>query len=229
MRADPSLDAHTLVPRRLRAIVFDWDGTLADSTAIIAASLQRACADLSIPVPDDRAARHVIGLGLADALNHVAPSLAVERYPELADRYRVHFLSRDPEIPLFPGVRELLQELQDAGYRMGIATGKSRVGLDAALAHQDIARFFATTRCADEGRPKPHPDMLHFVMGALGAGAGESVMIGESHDVQMARSAGVAAVAVSYGAHAADELMKLHGVPLMHSIAQLRQWLAVNG
>src|SRR5512132_1445540 len=105
-----------LSPRRFRLLAFDWDGTLADSTSIIASSLQRACADVGEPVPCETDARFVIGLGLADALRHVAPNLAPERWPELTDRYRYHYLSRDGEIPLFDGVRELLAELDSAGF-----------------------------------------------------------------------------------------------------------------
>lgn len=218
------------VPRRFRAIVFDWDGTLADSTAIIATALQRACGDLRIRVPDERAARHVIGLGLADALRHIAPDLAVDRHPELAARYREHFLARDPEIPLFAGARELLHALRGAGYRLGIATGKTRRGLDRALAQQGIAELFECTRCADEGRPKPDPEMLVCVMGRMGVAQRETLMIGDtSHDILMARNAGVPALAVGYGAHAVDDLMKLEGVPLVHSISQLGHWLSVHG
>ena len=225
-----TVSATRLVPRNFRAIVFDWDGTLADSTAIIAASLQRACADLNIPVPDDRAARHVIGLGLADALRHVAPGLAVDRHSDLAVRYRMHFLERDPGIPLFDGIPDLLRDLRAAGYRLAIATGKTRRGLDRALQQQRIEDMFECTRCADESEPKPHPEMLECVMARLGVMAVQTLMVGDTtHDIRMARSAGVAALAVSYGAHAADDLVRLDGVPLVHSVPQLRQWLSTNG
>ena len=116
--------AADFAPRRFRFIVFDWDGTLADSTAIIADSLQQACRDLGEPVPDDVDARFVIGLGLADALRHVAPALPRERYPDLAARYRYHYLARDERIALFDGVREMLAELDAAGFLLGVATGK---------------------------------------------------------------------------------------------------------
>lgn len=225
-----SVEPATLHPRRFRFIVFDWDGTLADSTVIIASAIQRACQDMGLPVPDDRAARHVIGLGLADALRHVAPDLPVERYPDLALRYRDHYLSRDPEIPLFEGAAELLHELHRAGYMLGIATGKSRRGLDRALAQQGLSDFFQHTRCADEGQPKPHPDMLHCLMGQAQVAPIETLMIGDtSHDVGLARNAGAAIVAVSYGAHALDDLRLLHDVPIVHSLTELRDWIARNG
>src|SRR3954470_16266001 len=139
------------MPRQFRFLVFDWDGTLADSTALIASALQKACADLGEPVPDDVRSRHVIGLGLADALAHVAPDLAPERHPELAARYRHHYFAADAQIPLFEGAREMLDELVDAGFLLAVATGKTRLGLNRALAHQGIANRFVATRCADEG------------------------------------------------------------------------------
>ena len=224
-RVEPALQ-----PRRFRLVIFDWDGTLADSTTIIAQSLQRACADVGIAVPADRAALHVIGLGLSDALQQVAPDLPPERYPDLALRYRTHYLARDPDIPLFAGAIELLRDLRAAGYLLAVATGKTRKGLDRALAQQNAVELFHHTRCADEGQPKPHPDMLHRIMEHAGVTADETLMIGDtSHDVMLAQNAGVAAVAVSYGAHAADDLRERHHVPIVHSIPELREWLARNG
>ena len=216
-------------PRRFPFVVFDWDGTLADSTAIIAEAIQRACRDVGEPVPDDTAARYVIGLGLADALRHVAPGLPVERHRELGLRYRDHYLARDPEIPLFQGARELLAELNDAGFLLGIATGKSRVGLDRALAQQGIAHRFVATRCADEGHPKPHPDMLIELMDKVGVSRWETLMIGDTtHDLELAHNAGTAAVAVAYGAHETDGLAKMSPLATVHSIAELTAWLREN-
>src|SRR5664279_4125772 len=137
--------------RRFNLIVFDWDGTLADSTTMIAEVLQQACRDLGLPVPDDVAARYVIGLGLADAMKLVAPELPRERYPELGARYRDHYLARESEIPLFAGARELLAELDAAGYLLAVATGKTRAGLARALESNGLANAFHATRCADEG------------------------------------------------------------------------------
>jgi phosphoglycolate phosphatase len=216
--------------RRFSLIVFDWDGTLVDSTGIIAACLQEACRDVGEPVPDDLAARYVIGLGLRDALTHVAPDLPVERYPELSARYRDHYLARDPQIPLFDGARALLDDLARAGYLLGVATGKTRVGLDRALAAHALHERFHATRCADEGRPKPHPDMLLHLMGRLRVPAQRTLMIGDTtHDLEVARGAGASAVAVAYGAHEPEGLAALGPLATVHSIAELRAWLASNG
>ncbi len=213
-------------PRRFRLIVFDWDGTLADSTAIIAESIQAACRDIGEPPPDDIAARYVIGLGLADALRLIAPALITERHSDLAARFRHHYLTRDPEIPLFDGAKELLSELGTAGHLMAVATGKTRTGLDRALIANGLQQRFDATRCADEGFPKPHPDMLLHLMDRLGVTPEETLMVGDTtHDLQLARNAGTAAIAVAYGAHAASGLTKLSPLALLHSVGELRAWL----
>jgi phosphoglycolate phosphatase len=218
-----------LSPRRFRLLVFDWDGTLADSAAIIATAIQSACSDLELAVPDDTAARYVIGLGLADALRHVAPELSVAEHARFSDRYRHHYLSQDPQIGLFPGAVELLGELRDAGFLLAVATGKTRVGLDRALSQQGIAHCFIASRCADEGQPKPHPDMLLHLMARMQIAPSATLMIGDtSHDLELARNAGVAAVAVTYGAHHRDRLLPCKPLATVHSILELRQWLAAN-
>lgn len=215
--------------RRFRLLVFDWDGTLADSTAIIAGAIQQACMDLGLPVPDDAAARFVIGLGLADALRHVAPTLPASEHPRLSERYRHHYLARDPEIPLFAGAREMLAELDQRGFLLAIATGKSRVGLTRALTQQGLAHRFVASRCADEGFPKPHPDMLLSLMDRCGAEAAETLMIGDTtHDMELARNAGANAVAVTYGAHDATGLAGFSPLATVSSVRELREWLSAN-
>ena len=212
--------------RRYRLLVFDWDGTLADSTAIIAQALQSACRDVGEPVPDDASARFVIGLGLADAIAHVAPALPVERHPELSLRYRHHYLARDPEIPLFDGARELLDELASEGFLLAVATGKTRIGLDRALAASGLAARFHATRCADESRPKPDPDMLLHLIARFRVAPGATLMIGDTtHDLELARAAGADALAVAYGAHPPDGLAAAKPLATVHSIGELREWL----
>lgn len=230
-RADPQQQHGTSPqerPGRLPydVVVFDWDGTLADSAAIIAQAIRNACRDLRLTVPDDAAARYVIGLGLADALAHVAPDLPVERHPELAARYREHYLAKDPDIPLFEGARELLEGLRLRGHRLAVATGKSRVGLDRALRQSGLAPLFAATRCADEGRPKPHPDMLLHLMERLDVRPERTLMIGDTtHDLDLAANAGVDCVAVAYGAHHREAFHKHRPVAVVGSIEDLTAWL----
>src|SRR5271168_2257584 len=128
--------------RRFELIVFDWDGTLMDSTSTIASSIQRACADLGLPVPSDEQASHVIGLGLSDALAHAVPDLPPHQLPRMLERYRHHYLSRDAELVLFGGARELLAELRAAGHALAVATGKTRVGLARSLEQSGLSESF---------------------------------------------------------------------------------------
>lgn len=222
-RGDLSAECGT----RYRLIVFDWDGTLVDSTQLIAVSIQAACRDLGLAVPSCERARHVIGLGLDDALRLVAPALPPARYGELAMRYRHHFVLGDAGIPLFPGVRPMLQALEDGGALLAIATGKSRRGLARALEQQTIGRHFVASRCADEGFAKPHPDMLEHLIGLTGVRREEAVMIGDTtHDLEMARNAGVDAVAVTYGAHPRQQLERLAPLAIVDSPQDLHRWLA---
>ncbi len=207
-------------------IVFDWDGTLMDSTAHIARSIQAACRDLGLPVPADAAARYVIGLGLRDALQIAAPTLDPADYPRLAERYRYHYLVKDAQTELFAGVRDLLGELRAQGYLLAVATGKSRVGLNRALDEVRLTSVFDGTRCADETFSKPHPAMLHELTRELGQDLDRTVMIGDTtHDLQMATNAGAAGVAVTYGAHPADALAKLEPRFVAESVAALADWL----
>lgn len=218
------------MPRRFDLIVFDWDGTLLDSAAAIVLAIQLACRDLGVAEPDDAGARQVIGLGLVDALATAVPALPPARYRELAERYRYHYLSRDHDLALFDGTAELLAELHSRGHTLAIATGKSRLGLDRALAHSGLGQWFHATRCADECHSKPHPEMLLELMEALVAEPGRTLMIGDTtHDLQMARNAGVAALAVGFGAHPAELLQAEYPVALASSTAELAHWLRLNG
>lgn len=207
-------------------LVFDWDGTLMDSAAAIAESLQAACAELALPVPDDTQARYVIGLGLTDAMKHILPDLPPAEYPKVVDRYRIHFLKRDGGTTLFRGAAEMIRELHDAGFQLAIATGKSRRGLDRALAATGIGGFFQTTRCADEGFAKPHPGMLTAVIDTLAGEVETTVMIGDTtHDLEMANAAGVGGVAVTYGAHEREALADCRPLAMIDDVSGLRDWL----
>ncbi|OYU74697.1 MAG: HAD family hydrolase, partial [Burkholderiales bacterium PBB5] len=145
----------TARPRRFDLVVFDWDGTLYDSTALIARCIQSACAELGLPVPSDEAASHVIGLGLTEALQYVAPDLPPQRYPELGQRYRQHYIRRQDELVLFPGTLDMLHALKARNHWLAVATGKSRRGLDDALHAVELRGLFDGTRTADETAGKP--------------------------------------------------------------------------
>ncbi|MBI1173735.1 MAG: HAD-IA family hydrolase [Sideroxydans sp.] len=215
--------------KRYELIVFDWDGTVMDSTAVIAGSIQAACRDLELPVPSDEAARHVIGMGLKDALRHAVPEAPEDMYEPLADRYRRHFLAQDASIPLFAGARETIAGLHEAGHALAVATGKSRNGLDRALLNSDMDRYFQASRTADETFSKPHPAMLLELMDEFGMRPEQVLMIGDTtHDLKMAENAGVDALGLTHGAHPEEHLSMLRTVALLNNFAELRDWLEEN-
>ncbi|MBI3286017.1 MAG: HAD-IIIA family hydrolase [Burkholderiales bacterium] len=215
-----------MAKKQFDLIVFDWDGTLMDSTATIVQCIQAAAKDLGLPVPHEDAASYVIGLALADAMQVVMPDVDPKYYPRMVERYRYHYLAKDHELPLFAGVREMLAELSQDGYFLAVATGKSRVGLSRALHTAKLLSVFDATRCADETFSKPHPAMLQELTRELGQDIKRTLMIGDTtHDLQMAGNAGAAALAVEYGAHDTASLLELNPIFSAKSVQELHQWL----
>jgi phosphoglycolate phosphatase len=213
---------------RFQLLVFDWDGTLIDSAAAIVESLQAACTDIGLETPSTEAARHIIGLGLKDALAYLVPQLPESEYGALVERYRVQFLARDHST-LFPGVESGLEGLARQGHLLAIATGKGRRGLERALDRTGLRSRFVASRCADEGFSKPHPGMLQALMEELAIPAQATLMIGDTtHDLQMAGNAGVCSVAVSYGAHPRESLLALGPETCADSVAELFAWLEAH-
>lgn len=212
--------------RRFDLIVFDWDGTIVDSAASIADCIRSAAADLELAVPTLEQARHVIGLGLLDALAHAVPGLAHDRAEEFSARYRHHYLAREPHIVLFDGMQAVLDELYASGVPLAVATGKTRRGLARAFESSGLGQLFAASRCADESHSKPHPAMLLQLADELNVKPQRMLMIGDTtHDLQMAAAAGVAALGVTYGAHLHAHLAPHAPLALVDSIAGLRAWL----
>ncbi len=205
-------------------VVFDWDGTLVDSTRLIAGAILQAAAEIG--VADRALASHVIGLGLAQALALVVPDLPPARIPEFVASYHRHFRAAEDEIRLFDGIAELLRDLDARSVRLAIATGKTHAGLARSLQAAGLARHFAATRCADQTQAKPHPAMLLELAQELGVPPSAMLMIGDTtHDLQMAAAAGAPAVAVSYGAHPRAELERLQPLAICDSVAALRRWV----
>ena len=213
-------------PRRFDLIAFDWDGTLFDSTALIARCIQAACRDCGLPEPSLADAAYVIGLGLHDALRHAAPGLPPERYPELGLRYRHHYFARQHELVLFEGTVAMLRALRARNHWLAVATGKSRRGLDEALAHAQLKGMFDGTRTADETASKPHPRMLLELMSEFGVEPERTLMIGDTtHDLQLAQNAGAERIGVAYGAHAHEQFESFEPLYVAHSTAELHRWL----
>lgn len=211
-------------------IVFDWDGTLFDSTALITRCIQAACRDLGVAVPSDRDASFVIGMGLIEALQHAAPDLPRERYKELGERYRHHYFARQHEIVLFDGVVPMLHALKARHHWLAVATGKSRRGLDEALRTVQLESVFDATRTADETASKPNPQMLLELMRLFGVDGERTLMIGDTtHDLQLAANAGAAAVGVGYGAHEHAAFASFDTRFVARSVAELHDWLIRHG
>lgn len=213
-------------PRRFDLIAFDWDGTLFDSTAIIVRSIQDAVRDVGGTVPTDEAAAWVIGMALPQALAHAAPDVPRERYTELSNRYRYHYLQHQDDLSLFDGVLPMLEGLRTRGHLLAVATGKSRRGLDQVLHQVQLRGMFDGSRTADETAGKPHPLMLQELMAEFGVEPERLLMIGDTtHDLAMARAAGCASVGVGYGAHDTAGFAELGPLCVASSVADLHRWL----
>jgi phosphoglycolate phosphatase len=213
--------------RQFDLIAFDWDGTLFDSTAIIARSIQAAVKDVGGTVPSDEQASYVIGMGLMQALAHAAPDVPEDRYPMLGVRYRHHYEQLQHDISLFDGVLPLLADLKARHHFLTVATGKSRRGLNEALRAVELKGVFDGSRTADETAGKPSPVMLLELMAEFGVAPERTLMVGDTtHDLQMAVNAGCASVGVSYGAHESGAFDVLNPRFVAHSVAELRHWLA---
>lgn len=215
--------------RRYELIIFDWDGTLMDSAGTIVACIQAACRDLGLPVPSREAASHIIGLGLQEALTHLLPELPREDYPRLAAAYRNHYLAQDANIPLFTGADKLIARLHARGHLLAVATGKARRGLERAFRHTGLGVYFHASRTADETFSKPHPAMIEALLDELAVPAARALMVGDtSHDLLMARNAGVDALAAGYGAHPAESLAQFEPLAVCRDFPELAQWLLAN-
>ncbi|WP_428419944.1 HAD family hydrolase [Methylibium sp.] len=215
--------------RQFDLVVFDWDGTLFDSTALIVTCIQAAAADLGTAVPHATQAAYVIGMGLQEALQHAVPGLPRERYPELGQRYRHHYVARQHELTLFAGTLPMLYALKERQHWLGVATGKSRRGLDEALQTVQLKGLFDATRTADETASKPHPRMLQELMAEFGVAPERTLMVGDTtHDLQLAANAGTASVAVSFGAHEPEAFDAFAPRFVAHSTAELDRWLRAH-
>lgn len=208
-------------------LIFDWDGTIIDSEACIIGSMQSAALDLCINVPEDAAVRNIIGLGLPEAIHSLFPDQDGAFVVAMRERYVQHFLSADPaRSSLFPGVRETLKSLHGEGYRLAVATGKSRRGLDRALSETGLDTLFEITKCADETTSKPDPHMLEEILLLTEVDPRRALMIGDTeYDLEMGQRAGLDTVAVSYGAHHIDRLSRWNPVLEVHQFMELGSWL----
>ncbi len=214
---------------KYRLVVFDWDGTIMDSTSLIAECIQLAAADCQLIAPSTADAKHIIGLGIRDSTRMLFPNLDDATLDAFAERYRAHYLPREGEVRLYDGIEPVLAGLAHVERFLAVATGKPRRGLERAFDHCGLRHHFAYTRCADEGWPKPHPDMLKKLMSFAGVEKHETLMIGDTtHDLQMAAAAGCDGLGVSYGAHHPEALHHAPAKQVLHSVKELSTWLMQN-
>lgn len=212
----------------IELVVFDWDGTLMDSEARIVHAMTRAFEAHGRPPPAPAEVRCIIGLDLEESVARLSPSLAPRTVRAVALAYREAFRAAgDIPSPLFEGAAATVAALADAGVTLAVATGKSRAGLDRALAESGLGRWFTTSRCSEESAPKPHPAMLREILAETGHPAARTLMVGDTaFDLEMASAAGVRGAAVTYGAHPRSRLIDLAPALVLDALAQLPASLA---
>ncbi|MBC7755221.1 MAG: HAD-IA family hydrolase [Bdellovibrio sp.] len=207
-------------------IVWDWDGTLADSTGMITSALVDAAEQVGLPILDPAAARSIIGLGLKESIHALFGDLPAEKAQALARQYTANYYAGEAQIPLFAGAKETIIELNRRGFKLAVATGKGRRGLNLALEHCGLAPYFHATKTVDECFSKPHPQMLDELMDELIVRPERTLMIGDtSYDLQMASNARVPAAAVTFGAQSRDKLLGYNSIAMFDDFKDLSAWL----
>ena len=215
--------------RRFSLLIFDWDGTLADSAGLIVNNMQEAITALNLPPRSDQSIRELIGLGLVDAMQRLFPELQVDEVLRLLGEFRrLAPASLAHEAPLFPGAHDALVRLQEQGYLLAVATGKSRPGLDRSFrALPGLKSMFVTTRCADETADKPDPLMLREILRETGVTAEQALMIGDTdYDVNMARALNMPALGVGCGVHEPGRLLRAGAAAVLGDVGAVPGWLA---
>jgi phosphoglycolate phosphatase len=210
-------------------IIFDWDGTLANSTQLIADAICKGSLDVGLPEPTQAAASGIIGLGFREATYDLFGQIPDAQLAELTARYTYYYGLGEDHIPLFDGVTEAVTHLTEKGVPLAVATGKGRRGLNKALANSGIAHHFIATRCVDECHSKPNPQMILDLMEEVAATPERTLMVGDtSFDLQMAKNANVASLGVTYGAHPLERLLPHEPLAHFEKFTDLSTWLKAN-
>ena len=209
-----------------RLVVFDVDGTLIDSQNSIVSAMGHAWQSHGLVPPERASALRMVGLPLAEVIAGLAPDETPERWESLRTSYSTEWSRMREEgrlsEPLFPGALTVLDDLERAGWLLGVATGKSRRGLDLALAAHRLAGRFVTLQTSDVSAGKPNPEMLTKAMAESGAAPAATAMVGDTtYDIQMARNAGVHAIGVSWGYHDVAELRAAGAHAIIDDFADL--------
>jgi phosphoglycolate phosphatase len=214
------------MPKQFDLIVWDWDGTLANSTAMIINAILKAAEQVGLPEITAQAASNIIGLGLREAIHVLYGDIPAQQAQALATQYTANYYAGESEIPLFLGAADTIKALRLKGFKLAVATGKGRRGLNLALEHCGLSKQFHATRTVDECFSKPHPQMLDELMDHLVVLPERTLMIGDtSYDLHMAKNAGVSSVGVTYGAQAADQWQHLNPIQQFDDFTSLSSWL----
>ncbi len=207
-------------------IVWDWDGTLADSTSMITNALLKAAEQVGLPAISSQAASNIIGLGFREAIHALYGDIPAEQAQAFSAKYAANYYAGESEIPLFAGAADIIMALSKRGFKLAVATGKGRHGLNLALEHCGLTHYFHSTRTVDECFSKPHPQMLDELMDHFVVLPGRTLMIGDtSYDLQMAQNAGVSSIGVTYGAQHAEQWQHLNPIQQFNDFASLGKWL----
>nr|WP_219736257.1 HAD-IA family hydrolase [Pseudomonas chlororaphis] len=212
-------------------LIFDWDGTLADSIGRIVEAMHVASDRSGLARCDDFAVKGIIGLGLPEAIRTLYPHISDAELVDFRQHYADHYIALEAEpSPLFAGVVQSLEAFRREGYHLAVATGKARRGLDRVLKAHGWEDYFDITRAADETASKPHPLMLEQILAHCEVRPEQALMVGDSSfDLLMARNAGMASVAVSYGAQSLEALQAYEPRLSIDSFPQLHAWLSQRG
>lgn len=208
-------------------IIFDWDGTIMDSAQKISNCIKASARDVGLIEPSTEQAKSIIGLGLFEAMHQLFPDANDAKVAAMVDAYKHHFVTADDtEQKLFEGVVEGLNALERAGAVLAVATGKSRAGLDRAFAALDLRHHFITSRCADETRSKPHPQMLHEILDFTAIGPDKAIMVGDTtFDLDMAANANMAGLGAGYGVHSEQMLFDAKALSVEKNFNDIVMWL----
>jgi len=211
----------------IKAAIFDWDGTVVDSVEHITDCLHHASTSIGFPALERAAYRDIIGLGLVEALRRLYPGISKDEMTSMREAYSTHFMATSASNQrIFPGITEILKDLHGSGRHCAVATGKSRRGLNLALAASQLEPWFHVTRCADETRSKPDPTMLVEILNHLELEPSDAIMIGDtSYDLQMAHAIGMPAIGVRWSVHSDSVMAAFKPVAIVSTVDELSELL----
>ncbi|TQV77445.1 HAD-IA family hydrolase [Aliikangiella marina] len=208
-------------------VIFDWDGTIMDSTDRIVNAMRKSAKNIGLTIPSESDVKGIIGLSMQACMDRLFPQADEEERAALLEEYRFQYVEGDnTPTPLFEGVIESLEWLKSHDILIAVATGKSRVGLERVLREVDLLNYFHSSICADEAAGKPHPEMVQRLMEGAGFKPLQTLVVGDSvHDLHMAKNAGVDAIGVTSGANQHHELDPLSPIAIFENVVELKPWL----